>query len=162
MSRVQLRVHGDLNSLAGEIAGAVLKGLPPSLKTGAHGKALALTLRKEFGEKLSQMTTSTEFCGAITWCSEELEALGEGDERLATHGKGVFLLSGPSVLQEMIAALSTLAHRTILRSIEKDEEEVEAIPYSKVVGTVESVLMGHAFDNKLCGNTVVCRENLSS
>jgi hypothetical protein len=159
MARTQLRIHGDTGSLGDEIAGAVLKVLPFPLKTGARGRALALAFRKAFGDELRKWVIASEHCGNLTWCSEELESLGEGDERLEAPGMRVYILSDPAAPQKMISGLSALAYRTIVRS--GDRDEVRPIPYSRVTRAVETTLMRHAFDSKWCGEETICKENLA-
>lgn len=159
MSRIQLRIHGDANSLGAEITGAVLKVLPVPLKTGIRGRALAHAFRGELGEALRRWLVSTELCGALTWCSDELEELGGGDERMATPGMRVFLLADRVALPGLITFVSAVSYRLLVRSLRK--EEVREIGYAKIAQAVESTLMHHAFRNQLCGEAAICKENLA-
>ena len=159
MSRIQLRVHGDANSLGDEITGAVLKVLPVPLKTGIRGRALAQAFRRVLGEALRRWLVSTELCGTLTWCSEDLEEVSVGDERMATPGMRVFLLADRVALPWLITFVSAASYRLLVRSLRK--EEVREIGYAKVAQAVESALMRHAFSNQLCGEAVICKENLA-
>lgn len=158
MSRVQLRVHGDMSVLGDEVSGAVLKAPPAPLRKGARGRGLALTFRKEFGERLQKLLTSRELCGTLSWCSEELEPLGEGGERLKENGMKVFTLSEPRILQEIIMSLSALAYQMINRLAEKSA--ATDLRYTEIAHAVEAELMRHAFDSTWCGEATICKENL--
>ena len=160
MSRVQLRVHGDMSALGDEVSGAVLKALPVSLRKGASGRSLALAFRKEFGERLQKLLTSRELCGTLSWCSEELEPLGKDGEKMKESGMKVFALSEPRILQELIISLSAIAYQAINRLAEKSM--AENLRYTEVARAVEVELMHHAFDSKWCGEYQICRENLAS
>ncbi len=160
MSRIQLRVHGDLGVLGDEVAGAVLRILSSALNSRTQGREIALAFRKEFGGKLQDLLVSRELCGTLTWCSEELEPIDTGDERLKVDGMRVFTLSDPAVLQEIVLSLSTLAYRTIARLM--DKKESEDITYTVVVHAVEAEMLRHAFNSGRCGMHPFCQEALAT
>lgn len=158
MARMQIRVRGNLEVLAGELAGAILRALPPAAKAPPRGRAFAEALRREMGKELRLRLFTCDTCGALTLCSEALEPLPGADLALLKPGTRPYLLPSSREAERLLHALSAAALRAEVRELGR--ERAQGKRYEAIRSTLEGALVRHWFRNELCGDNLICREAL--